>query len=213
MEMENLSGLLVRIKKLQSGELKELVDLRMGEFRALGRKGKEELFSELCFCIMTANFNAERSIRIQEGLGRGFCTLPEERIESALKEGGHRFPKARAGYISEAKKHIPGLEKTIRGFGSEAELREWLAKNVKGLGYKESSHFMRNIGFTDIAIVDFHIVDLLVRYGLIERPKTLTPKRYLEIENVLRGIGRKAGLNLAELDLYLWYMETGKLLK
>jgi len=90
---------------------------------------------------------------------------------------------------------------------------EWLVKNISGIGYKEASHFLRNIGFTNLAIVDFHILNLLARHGLIEKPKTLTRKKYLEIEEVLRAIAEKLDLNLAELDLYLWYMETGKVLK
>jgi N-glycosylase/DNA lyase len=92
-------------------------------------------------------------------------------------------------------------------------LREWLIAEVKGFGPKESSHFLRNVGFTDFAIIDFHIVDVLVRHGLIEKPKTVTKRRYLEIEELLRHIAKKADLNMAELDLYLWYMETGKVLK
>ena len=93
------------------------------------------------------------------------------------------------------------------------ELREWLVKNVKGIGYKETSHFLRNIGFDDFAIIDFHIIDILAKYDLIEKPKALTRKKYLEIEKILKKIAEKSGLNLAELDLYLWYMETGKILK
>jgi N-glycosylase/DNA lyase len=162
---------------------------------------------------MTANFNAQRSIDIQNSVGRGFCTLGEKELAAKLKELGHRFPAARANYMAEAQKHLPMLKETLSKFGSEAELREWLVENVRGLGYKEASHFMRNIGFTDVAIIDFHIVDLLVRHGIVERPKTLTPKKYLEIETTLRDIAKKAGLNLAELDLSLWYMETGKILK
>jgi len=72
---------------------------------------------------------------------------------------------------------------------------------------------LRNIGYEEFAIIDFHIVDLLVREGLIERPKTLTPKKYIEIEHILFRIARKANLNLGELDMYLWYLETNKILK
>ena len=86
----------------------------------------------------------------------------------------------------------------------------WLAKNIKGLGMKEASHFLRNIGYKNVAIIDFHILDLLARYGLIEKPKTMTPKKYIEIENELKKISEKTGINLGELDLYLWYKETGK---
>ena len=78
---------------------------------------------------------------------------------------------------------------------------------------KEASHFLRNIGFKDYAIIDFHIVDLLVNHSLIEKPKTITPKKYLEIENLLRELAEKTSLSLGELDLYLWYKETRKILK
>lgn len=78
---------------------------------------------------------------------------------------------------------------------------------------KEASHFLRNIGYSNYAIIDFHIIDLLEREGIIKRPKTLTPAKYIEIENKLKEIGKKTELTQAELDLYLWYMETGKILK
>jgi len=38
-------------------------------------------------------------------------------------------------------------------------------------------------------------------------------EKYLEIENLLREIAKETNLHLGELDLYLWYMETGKVLK
>jgi N-glycosylase/DNA lyase len=63
--------------------------------------------------------------------------------------------------------------------------------------------------------VDFHIIDLLSGRGIIRRPKSrsLSRREYLKIEGVLREISEKAGVSLAELDLYLWFMETGKVLK
>ena len=95
----------------------------------------------------------------------------------------------------------------------ENQLRNWIIKNIKGLGYKEASHFLRNIGYTNYAIVDFHIVDLLARYNLINKPKSITKMIYLKIEELLKKISNKLGINLAGLDLYLWYLETGKILK
>ena len=43
--------------------------------------------------------------------------------------------------------------------------------------------------------------------------KWVAKKKYLEIEEILKEIGKQLNLSLAELDLYLWYMETGKILK
>ncbi|MCX6821060.1 MAG: N-glycosylase/DNA lyase [Candidatus Aenigmarchaeota archaeon] len=208
-----MSGLVEDIEKLKRSEIHKLVNARMSEFRVLGGGDPDKIFDELSFCIMTANFNAQRSIDIQKAVG-GFRRLGEKELASMLKEGGHRFPAARAKYIADAQEKALEIAHEIMMMkGDEQALRKWLAENVRGIGYKEASHFMRNIGFTDVAIIDFHIIDLLVRRDIIERPKTLTPKKYLEVEAVLRGIAKKAGLNLAELDLYLWYMETGKILK
>ncbi|PIU22521.1 MAG: hypothetical protein COT14_00755 [Candidatus Diapherotrites archaeon CG08_land_8_20_14_0_20_30_16] len=93
------------------------------------------------------------------------------------------------------------------------ELRGWLAHNVKGLGLKEACLFLQNMGYTNLAIIDFHILDLLVKNKLLKEPKTITPKVYLQAEIILKDIAKKANLNLAELDLYLWYVETDKIIK
>ncbi len=201
------------IEELKDSEIAETIEERMNEFEGLGNMDNSSIFKELCFCITTANFNAERSIKMQSEIDDGYCELPEDELVEKLREFGHRFPNARAGYIVEAREHKDSVKENIEKFESEADLRHWLAKNVKGLGYKESSHFLRNIGFKNLAIIDFHIIDLLVRHGIIDRPKTLTPSRYMRIESVLAELADKTGLSLAELDLYLWYMETGKVLK
>ena len=192
-----MERLVSSINALKKSKVKKLVDARMKEF-----KQNKNYFSELCFCLLTANFQAERSIQIQNKLSNKFSTLSQKQLAAQLKKLGHRFPNKRAEFIYEARKH----KKIIQD-------RDWLVKNIKGLGYKEASHFLRNIGHTNYALVDFHIVDLLVRNKIIKRPKTITPKIYLQIENKLQEIANKTNLNQAELDLYLWYMETGKVLK
>jgi len=201
------------IKKLKRTKVKKLIDSRINEFESIGKKSSKEIFKELCFCILTANFNAERGIEIQKRVGNGFLTLSEDELSQVLKELGHRYPNTRARYIVEARRFANTIKEILNSFRSEKEVREWLVKNIRGLGYKEASHFLRNIGFKDLAIIDFHIIDLLVKYDLIERPKSLNKRKYLDIENLLRDIAKKSGMDLARLDLYLWYLETGKVLK
>jgi len=207
-----MNELIKQIQSLKDGEIDNLIQKRIGEFKELNKKPSDELFKELCFCILTANFNAEKSIKIQNEIGECFLDNSEEELAKKLKNLGHRYPNTRAKYISESRKCKESLREVIQ-FNDKKKLREWIVNNVKGLGYKEASHFLRNIGFDDFAIIDFHIVDILVKHDLIKRPKTLTKTRYLQIENLLRTIGKKTDLTLAELDLYLWYLETGKILK
>jgi N-glycosylase/DNA lyase len=185
----------------------------MAEFKRTGEKSSSEIFKELCFCILCANFNAERGIRIQEEIGNGFISLSESKLVKKLKEIGYRYPNTRARYILEARKFKNSLKRIMKSFCNPTDLRDWLSKNVTGLGSKEASHFLRNVGYTDCAIIDFHILDILERWDLVEKPRTLTQRKYLEIEELLRRVADRSGLNLGELDLYLWYMETGKVLK
>ncbi len=209
-----MRDLLRSLSALQNvSEVRDTIARRQSEFKAMRSRECSDIFCEMCFCILTANFNGERTLKMQDIIGKGFCTFDLETMRQKLRELGYRFPNTRAKYICEAQQQREALENALRTIPSEPELREWIVKNIKGLGYKEASHFLRNIGYTDSAIIDFHIIDLLERQGCIERPKTLSKRKYLEIEGVLRNLGKQAGLNLSELDLYLWYMETGKILK
>ncbi|RLI92262.1 MAG: N-glycosylase [Candidatus Altiarchaeales archaeon] len=208
--MEELIKFVKNISK--KPEVKRAVNLRIGEFRSKRKESTDEIFKELCFCILTANFNAERTIKIQEEMGDGFLRMTEKQIAKKLKDLGYRFPNTRAKYIVEARKRKNHIGKILNQ-RNEQEIREWLVKNIRGIGYKEASHFLRNIGFENIGIIDFHIIDLLTKFGLIKKPKTLGKKKYLEIEGILKKLSEKLNINLARLDLYLWYVETGKILK
>jgi N-glycosylase/DNA lyase len=209
--MEN--DLIKEINRLKRSVVGKLVSQRMQEF-SRKQKSNKDIFSELCFCILTANYSAQGGIRIQRALGTGHETLDEPALAARLRSLGHRFPNIRAKFIYQAREHSGILEGKLHSCNSQ-DMREWLVKNVLGLGYKEASHFLRNIGITDLAIIDFHIIDLLKKHGMVieQKSKALTKKRYLEIEQILKKLAEKTKLNLAELDLYLWYMETGKVLK
>ena len=199
--------LIKTIENLKKTEIKKVIDKRIKEFKST--RDDEQLFSELSYCVMTAGFRADKSIEIQKKIGDGFLYLPEKKLEEKLRESGYRYPN-RAEYIVHNRKYIHELKNSSR---------EWLIekinkkKRIKGIDMKEASHFLRNTGHSDYAIIDFHIIDILAKYNVIEKPKTINKKNYIEIENVLKNIAEKSNLNLAELDLYLWYLETGKVLK
>jgi len=207
-----MNALLQHIETLKNSTIHIQVEKRIHEFKQINKLSADDLFKELCFCILTANFSAERSIHIHQKLKDCFCTDSQESLSKKLKACGYRFPNTRACYITQSKKTKETIPSIITSKKGE-ELRVWLVNNVKGLGYKEASHFLRNIGYDDYAIIDFHILDLLQRHNLITQPKTLTSKKYLKIEQILQKVAQQTGLSLAELDLYLWYIETGKVLK
>jgi len=207
-----MEELIHKIEKLKKTDVKRLIDRRMEEFRSFRDRDDEEWFSELCFCILTANSTAELGIRLQKKYGKMFLSSRREELAETLKKEGHRFHSIRAGYICDARK-FRNIKEIISKFRSGKMAREWLVKNIKGIGYKEASHFLRNVGFEDVAILDRHIISLLIENGIIERFRSLTKKRYLEIEKILEDISRRTGLSPGELDLYMWYMKTGRIMK
>jgi N-glycosylase/DNA lyase len=83
------------------------------------------------------------------------------------------------------------------------------------LGYKEASHFLRNIGFGEnLAILDRHILKNLVLLGVIESiPKGIIKNKYLEIEEKMAKLSKKIDVPMSHLDIVLWYKETGEIFK
>jgi N-glycosylase/DNA lyase len=211
--MHTPDDLVKKVKELRGSGLKNTIDRRMWEFDELGQRGNEDWFSELCFCILTANGSADRGIKIQKVIGHeGFLRDSEEKLALRLKGLGHRFPNTRAKFIITARKHWE-IKDIIHGRNSSSA-RRWLVEHVKGIGLKEASHFLRNVGYKDVAIIDRHILWMMAEYRLIERvPKSVNRRFYMDCEEKLKEIGRRTGLRLAELDLYIWYMRTGKVLK
>lgn len=196
-----------RLRDLIDSPVSDTVRQRLEEFRKV-----DDLFCELCFCTLTANTSAEKAIEVQEQLGDDFCTLEQEELRSRLEQAGYRFTN-RAVYICHNRRY-QNIGDVLQRFDDAHEAREWLAEHVKGLGYKEASHFLRNVGYTDVAIIDRHVLRVMKRHALIDgMPSSLTRRRYLSMERRLRDLANSLDITLAELDLYLWYMETGKILK
>lgn len=193
-----------------------LVEDKMREFLEMRGRADKDWFRELAFCLLTANSSAESAHKALEELGGVIYQGSIEEVEVALRRSGYRFPRRRAEYIVEARKLLSRLKKIVEGFNEVSEARRWLAENVRGLGWKEASHFLRNTGHLDMAILDRHILRVMARVGLIdERSASKTPmgSHYENIEGSLREVAKRLGIPLGILDLYLWYMETGKVLK
>ncbi|MEM3712917.1 MAG: N-glycosylase/DNA lyase [Thermoproteota archaeon] len=207
-------GLLRSLRKIISDKkVNKIVLNRIKSFEETGRN-RRKTFSELCFCILTANYSAEGGLRIQRECEEDFFNLDEFNLTKKLRKLGYRYPKSRARYIVEARNTYDEIWKTIKSDRNPLEIRKWLAKNVLGMGFKEASHFLRNIGFKNLAIIDRHVLRILYRYGLIKSiPTAFSESKYLEIERILSRLAEKLKISLAELDLYLWYMSTSKVLK
>ena len=93
-------SLVNQIQELRNSQIKEVVDKRLSEFKAFENKEGEEWFSELCFCLLTANSRASSAIRIQDQIGaKGFIHSPQENIVHVIRLNKHRFPNNKGKFI------------------------------------------------------------------------------------------------------------------
>lgn len=211
------------IKDLKSyyNKIKKNIKTRIGEFRRIHKKTDEEVFGELCFCLMTANANALKCDEALRALKAGGHHLRSTacRIRPIIK-GKVRFHNKKADFIVGARR----LFKKGRGLDVKSRIdkgdiiatRDWLVDNIKGMGYKEASHFLRNIGLgSDIAILDRHILKNLQKYGAIEKvPDSVASRKvYMEIEDKMRRFSKSVRIPLDELDLLFWSLQTGFIFK
>src|SRR3989344_4756952 len=183
-------------------------------------KDDHRIFEELCFCIFTANASAEMGLKSVDAIRNSLMTGTADEMSRRI-EGIHRFSNVRPKYIAHTRNHLKNtlnfqLKKKIESFKNKNDLRDFFAlnKNIKGLAYKEASHFLRNIGFRGYAILDKHIINSLHEFGILntnEKPKNA--KEYLEIEQKFIDFSNHVGIGVDELDLLLWSRKNGRILK
>jgi N-glycosylase/DNA lyase len=210
------------IRATQKARKKE-IRARLDQFREVWRTGSDaRLWEELVFCIFTAGASARMGFRAVEAIRPLLMDGPSEEMTLALRQAGaHRFPVERPGYIVVTRTYLRdhcgmALRRKLQSFADPIERRDWLAqeKQIKGLGYKEASHFLRNIGLGGHAILDKHVMSCLMDLEVVDTAKPPTSRaRYLETEERLRSFARELRIDFDELDLVLWSMKTGEVLK
>lgn len=213
----------MNIKELISihKEIEERIGERIRIFKSIwDNNDKIELFMELVFCILTPQSRAraaEKSIKQLLTDDNIFNAGGWEEISPHISSV--RFSRNKSKYILEArgkfmKKETESLRAILEPMEGNLNRRDWIVENVKGIGLKEGSHFLRNIGMgQDLAILDRHILKNLVRYGVIDSVPTLSRKNYLDIEKKMANFAKKVGVPFDHLDFVWWYSETKDIFK
>jgi N-glycosylase/DNA lyase len=212
---------ITQLKKTYLAKKKDILS-RLKEFRKVWSSGdEEEIFHELAFCLLTPQSKAKScwaaisSMREENVLLSGTTDEIRQELHHCV-----RFHNKKAQYLTDAKelflsKGTVSIKPFIENFSDVYACRDWLVKNIKGLGYKEASHFLRNIGLGDnVAILDRHILRNLQRFAVIEEvPDSLGRSKYLSIEKDLIAFSKQIHIPPSHLDLLLWYKETGEIFK
>ncbi|MGL4628788.1 N-glycosylase/DNA lyase [Cetobacterium sp.] len=202
--------------------IKERIENRLKDYRSVWREGNnKDVYCELAFCILTPQSKAKNAWKAISEL-RDSTTLftgTEEEILPYLNIV--RFNKTKAKNLYLLRQQMTNekgefiTKDFFSSFTSVFEMREWIVKNIRGMSYKEASHFLRNVGFgEELAILDRHILKNLVKLEVIEAlPKTLSPKLYKEIEGKLRDYCKEVDIPMENMDLLLWYLEAKDIFK
>jgi N-glycosylase/DNA lyase len=198
-----------------------LIVRRLAEFRTVYDKGDRAIFEELCFCILTAGSSAKMGMQTISALKDILRTGSEKELQHRAHLHRVRFWRLRPSYIYHTREYLDEvcglkLKRLIASFDGRHALRDFFAQNrdVKGLGYKEASHFLRNIGFPGYAILDKHILNSLREMGVIStRMRSTTRSGYLAIEKKVEQFAEEIDIDMDHLDLLLWSRKTGEILK
>jgi len=197
------------------------IESRLNEFKKIWKKGtKKEIFAELVFCILTPQASGKACWSAVENMIRKRVLFAGDRGQIVKELSSARFIQKKSAYIVEAREKFlldskVSLKSIIYKIGDGYKAREWLVQNIKGIGYKEASHFLRNIGFEqNCAILDRHILKSLQFVGAIkEIPGSLSRGRYFEIEKRMMEFSEAIRIPMSYLDLVMWYKETGEIFK
>ena len=200
-------------------KIKPEITKRISEFRKIWKEADNDaLFTELSFCLFTPQSSARQCWKAVNILLEKNLLFDGHWEEIAQEINIVRFRNNKAKYLVEARGRFlcgDGIRECLDLHADARERRNWLARNVKGMGYKEASHFLRNIGLgQNLAILDRHILKNMKLLGVIDKiPDTITGKIYLELEEKLEAYSKEAGIPMEHLDFVLWYKEAGEVFK
>lgn len=122
-----------------------------------------------------------------------------------------RFYSKKAQYIISTIENIYSNDLTIKKIllmgNCTNETRKTIISYSSGLGPKQASMFLRNIGYyTEYAVLDKHIIDYMRLMGLTTESKSSFSNiaLYQQVEKKLKTFAESLNINLLHLDLAIW---------
>lgn len=177
-----------------------------------------DLFYLMCFCLLVPAGNADRTNLAVESLEeKGFY---EDRLDpfTVLKtiESKVRFPKQKFSRLWEfyknKKRNLNGIKKRLTQNCNAQDFRDFLSNEIRGLGYKAASHYLRNIGFKELAILDVHILKYIKFFAPEYKDVTSSPTskpKYLAIEKAFCYWAKEEfDIEPIILDWFIWCKEA-----
>lgn len=192
---------------------------------------EDELWCELVGCVLGSGVKFEDAVCAVTRLKRAGVLMSHRRcrswgefanrVENVLVArctrkdgciGRYRFPRRRAELVSLAASAIyssgHSLRALLTGARDSRHAREVLVSTVPGIGPKQASLFLRNVGFAeDLAILDVHVLRYLSWMTAAARPGrrgVSDLREYERYEKRLSHYAREASVTVGDLDVAVW---------
>ncbi|NKC17173.1 MAG: hypothetical protein GKR94_34745 [Gammaproteobacteria bacterium] len=152
--------------------------------------------------------DSDSSAKLEEAL-----SAPAESVTENLVYKRYRYPKKGANYIWHSLSRIydefGNIRRLISFYPDPSSLRRALIKICPGIGPKQASHYLKNIGLTnDMAILDRHIMKYLEISGgeSICYNNVSKIEKYEEVEERFIELARSFGFPASVVDQALWFI-------
>lgn len=176
----------------------------------------ELIFYEFCFCIMTPQSSAKNAWRVQNKLIELDFQNTRFNPSSILADKNHyiRFHNTKSQRLLNAIDYNARLNEILKANNNQYEKRKIIKSEFVGIGMKEASHFLRNIGYKHLAIIDRHILRMLLECDILnDATPPKNDKQYLEIEQKIINFSNKINIDMDILDLLFFAHSNGEVLK
>lgn len=196
---------------------------------AANRKSELDLLKELSCCLLSSQVRYETAVAATSVLAKeGFLSLPyykenyrwyEARIRMHLAkpmqvEGRklhYRFPNVRANQLAMLMKNLmkndSGVSDILYSNDSSILARQAIVDIAPGVGLKQASMFLRNVGYSyDIAILDKHVIDFMTLSEMVAAGdiRKLGSQYYGVAEQKLIGFSEELGYPVGCVDWAIW---------
>lgn len=169
-------------------------------------KTKHNVFYNMCFCILVPQTKFKivfETIELLKNAQFFFKSINKEELLDVISS--IRFKSRKFDYLLQAKLGFEQFYKElILILESERDtrvIRKFVVGRIKGMGLKASSHFLRNIGIEDLAIVDSHILQY---FGYKDKKID-----YFKVEDQIRDRAKNLGISIAVYDALIWGQKSG----
>jgi N-glycosylase/DNA lyase len=192
---------------------KQDIRSRLHDFASIPR---EQYFYEFCFCLCTPQSKAIHADLVVQELSRlDYLHKPFDATE-LLRSSSHyiRFHNTKARRLRLLQQKWSDIDAYLDRRLDPLLVRQNIVRSVDGFGLKESSHALRNIGFRGLAIIDRHLLRMLVACNVLAAiPASISRLEYLSIEATFKRFADEVDVDMDELDLLFWSSVTGRIVK